>query len=281
VNLLSEITSGIYNFRQKRRLISNIYIRNINLIDFNPNIKEKNNLAQTNNRVTNDLANRLPEPIEKPINSDHSALHNPEIKLETKLVQSNNASSENSVFSGINTWLQSFYNKNKTQVDKLDKIMFDDASWVRKVLSLENELAEALEPSMKQLKVPEGITKFVYKGLWALCYFNTGMRMFMEAVKNGDAISGIKKLVQDFVSVITLTTYFARALNWLQDKVEDAIGIPSIVKNLFRPPITVLGCGKAIDYFDKVGGPAGDFAVNMLRKISSGKSTPQLSPQVN
>ena len=207
------------------------------------------------------------------LNTVNEELHKPEPLLLEPAPQVN----DNSMFKGINSWLKNFYSKNKAQVDKVDKIMFDDASWVRKILSLENELAEALEPSMKQLKVPEGISKFIYKGLWTLCYFNTAMRMFMESVKNGDAISGIKKLVQDFVSVITMTTYFARALNWVQDKVEDAIGVPSIVKNLLRPPITVLGCGKAIDYFDKVGEPAGDFVVNFLRKMSSGKPSAKQS----
>ena len=239
------------------------------MIDFNPNLKEKNHLGQNNfTSLSRTPLETLPSR-ENLLNSASDKLHKPELLVS----ETAPAVSDNSMFKGINSWLQNFYSKNKAQVDKVDKIMFDDASWVRKILSLENELAEALEPSMKQLKVPEGITKFVYKGLWTLCYFNTAMRMFMESVKNGDAISGIKKLVQDFVSVITMTTYFARALNWLQDKVEDAIGVPSIVKNILRPPITVLGCGKAIDYFDKVGEPAGDFVVNFLRKMSSGQSS--------
>jgi len=256
-----------YKILQVNHEISNIYIRNINLIDFNPNLKDKNHLAQNNFFGNGRLPTEIPSTRENLLNTASEELHKPE-SISPKPSPPEN---DTSMFKGINSWLQNFYSKNKAQVDKIDKIMFDDASWVRKILSLENELAEALEPSMKQLKVPEGITKFVYKGLWTLCYFNTAMRMFMESVKNGDAISGIKKLVQDFVSVITLTTYFARALNWLQDKVEDAIGVPSIVKNLLRPPITVLGCGKAIDYFDKVGEPAGDFVVNFLRKLSSGK----------
>jgi len=237
------------------------------LIDFNPNLKEKNHLGQNNFTGLSRLPASTPLTRENLLNTVNEELHKPEPLLLEPAPQVN----DNSMFKGINSWLKNFYSKNKAQVDKVDKIMFDDASWVRKILSLENELAEALEPSMKQLKVPEGISKFIYKGLWTLCYFNTAMRMFMESVKNGDAISGIKKLVQDFVSVITMTTYFARALNWVQDKVEDAIGVPSIVKNLLRPPITVLGCGKAIDYFDKVGEPAGDFVVNFLRKMSSGK----------
>lgn len=251
------------------------------MIDFNPQFQPdkypENFPAGQKNRVaaetpkTNLQSSSGNQPAQE-INI-HSA---PEQK--TSPIQSS-APTNKTIFDGVNGWLQSFYNKNRAQVDKIDKIMFDDASWVRKILSLENELAEALEPSMKQLKAPEGFTKFVYKALWGLCYFNTGMRMFMEAVKNGDAISGIKKLVQDFVSVITLTTYFARALNWLQDKVEDAIGVPSLVKNLLRPPITVAGCGKAIDYFDKVGGPAGDFVVKLLRKISSGSESAVNSSQ--
>ncbi len=256
--------------------ISNIYIRNINLIDINPNSKYLNNSGPENFTGSDKVPAQFLARAEQsnPINPALHQLPEPTLQAEPRIKTPETkmpAASDNSIFKGINSWLQSFYSKNKAQVDKFDKIMFDDASWVRKILSLENELAEALDPSMKQLKVSEGISKFVYKGLWTLCYFNTGMRMFMEAVKNGDAISGIKKLVQDFVSVITLTTYFARALNWVQDKVEDAIGVPSLIKNLLRPFITVVGCGKAIDYFDKVGGPAGDFVVNFLRKLSSGK----------
>ncbi len=246
------------------------------MIDINPNSKFINSMGHENFTDSQKVPAQFLARAEQsnPVNPALHQAQEQNLPVEPRIKAPHStkpAGPENTLFNGINSWLKSFYSRNKTQVDKFDRIMFDDASWVRKILSLENELAEALEPSMKQLKVPEGISNFVYKGLWTLCYFNTAMRMFMEAIKNGDAISGIKKLVQDFVSVITLTTYFARFLNWVQDKVEDAIGVPSIVKNLLRPPITVLGCGKAIDYFDKVGGPAGDFVVDYLRKISSGQ----------
>jgi len=256
--------------------ICNIYIRNINLIDINPNSKYLNNSGPENFTGSDKVPAQFLARAEQsnPINPALHQLPEPNLQAEPRIKTPETkmpAASDNSIFKGVNSWLQNFYSKNKAQVDKFDQFMSDDSSKIRKILSLENELAEALDPSMKQLKVPEGISKFIYKGLWALCYLMTGTRMFIEAVKNGDAISGIKKLVQDFISVITLTTYFARALNWVQDKVEDAIGVPSLIKNLLRPPITVLGCGKAIDYFDKVGRPAGDFVVKFLRKLSSGK----------
>jgi hypothetical protein len=252
------------------------------LIDINPNSKFINSMGQENFTDSQKVPAQLLARAEQsnPVNPALHQAQEQNLPVEPRIQAPHStkpAGSENTLFKGINTWLQSFYSKNKTQVDKFDQFMLDDSSKIRKVLSLENELAEALEPSMKQLKVPEGISKFIYKGLWALCYLMTGTRMFIEAVKNGDAISGIKKLVQDFISIITLTTYFARALNWVQDKVEDAIGIPSIVKNLLRPFITVVGCGKAIDYFDKIGRPAGDFVVDYLRKISSGQSSSKQS----
>lgn len=252
------------------------------MIDINPNSKYLNNSGPENFTGSDKLPAQFLARAEQsnPVNPALHQAQEQNLPAEPRIKAPKStkpAESENSILKRVNSWLQSFYTKNKTQIDKFDQFMSDDSSKIRKVLSLENELAEALDPSMKQLKVPEGISKFIYKGLWALCYLMTGTRMFIEAVKNGDAISGIKKLVQDFISVITLTTYFARALNWVQDKVEDAIGIPSIVKNLLRPFITVVGCGKAIDYFDKIGRPAGDFVVDYLRKISSGQPSSKQS----
>jgi hypothetical protein len=252
------------------------------LIDINPNSKYLNNSGPENFTGSDKLPAQFLARAEQsnPVNPALHQAQEQNLPAEPRIQAPKStkpAESENSILKRVNSWLQSFYTKNKTQVDKFDQFMSSDSSKIRQILQLENELAEALEPSMKQLKVPEGITKFVYKGLWAFCYGMTGTRIFIEALKNGDAISGIKKLVQDFISVITLTTILARCLNWVQDKVEDAIGVPSLIKNLLRPFVTVISCMKAMHYFDRIGEPAGDFVVDYLRKISSGQPSSKQS----
>lgn len=197
--------------------------------------------------------------------TDLAALHKGSSKQESESMR---MSADHPLVRSLNTWLKRIYQNNKSGIDWVDKTLLDDKSIFRKIFSLENELAEALEPSMKQLKAPAGITSFIYRLLWGVCYLNTFTRVAIESLKQGNAIHGLKKLVQDGISVIALTTYFARGLNWLQDKIEDSVGVPSMIKNLLRPFLTVGGCIKAIDYFDEYAGvPSGELAVKGVEKL--------------
>lgn len=144
--------------------------------------------------------------------------------------------------------------------------LFADNCLARKALSLENELAEAMDPTFDQLKAPKWLRNGFYRVLWTMTFVTTGFRSLYEAINEEKWVAGLKKVTQDGVSVVALTTLAARIMNTLQEKLYNG-RLPLVVKNMLRPALTIGGCIKGIKYFDMVGEPAGDYVVKMAEKL--------------
>jgi hypothetical protein len=153
-------------------------------------------------------------------------------------------------------------------IHKFYKIFFADDSIVRKVLSLENELAEAADPTWEQLKAPPMFRKLFYNILWGMTFVTTGVRSMYEAIQEQNPLAGAKKVVQDGVSVVALTTIAARTMNAIQEKIYNSANVPHVLKNVVRPLVTILGCVKGIHYFDKPGEWAGDKVYKFLKQVT-------------
>lgn len=156
-------------------------------------------------------------------------------------------------------------------IQGLNKVFKDDSP-LRYALSLDNEIAEALDPTFDQLKAPPWIRNIVYRTLWGMAFMTTGIRSVLEGIKDNNWISGLRKIVQDFVSVICATTAIARTANWLQEQIYGKFGLDKteagkLIKNLLRPALTLTACKYTIDYADPVGEKAGDYAVDFAKKL--------------
>lgn len=157
-------------------------------------------------------------------------------------------------------------------IQLLNKIFKDDSP-LRYALSLDNEIAEALDPTFDQLKAPSWVRNSVYRTLWAMAFMTTGTRAVLEGIKEGNWISGLKKVTQDFVAVICATTAIARSANWIQDKIYDGIGLSKIpggkiLQNFIRPAATLTACKYTIDYADPVGEYCGEKVVDFAKGLS-------------
>lgn len=169
-------------------------------------------------------------------------------------------------------------------IQSLNKVFKDDSP-LRYALSLDNEIAEALDPTFDQLKAPTWIRNIVYRTLWGMAFMTTGIRSVLEGIKDNNWISGLRKITQDFVSVICATTAIARTANWLQEKLYEQLGINKtetgkFIKNLIRPALTLTACKYTIDYADPIGEKAGDYAVDYAQKLFKAyerKSQPKLA----
>ncbi len=151
--------------------------------------------------------------------------------------------------------------------------IFKDDSPIRYALSLDNEIAEALDPTFDQLKAPTWVRNSVYRVLWSMAFLTTGTRAVLEGIKDGNWMSGLKKVVQDFVSVICATTAIARTANWIQDSIYNAIGLSKVpggklLQNFIRPAATLYACKKTIDYADPVGEYCGEKAFEFAKGLS-------------
>ena len=162
--------------------------------------------------------------------------------------------------------------KKQEWIHWINRNLFDDDCFARKILSLENELAEGLDPTFEQLKAPKWFRNGFYRVLWGMTFVTTGFRSLYEAIDKESGIAALKKVVQDGVSVVALTTITARAMNWLQEKIYSAMGMPLLIKNTVRPALTVGACVKGIEYFDMVGEPAGEYAVKLAEKFMGSKA---------
>ncbi len=170
--------------------------------------------------------------------------------------------------------------KKQEWIHWVNRNLFHDDCFARKILSLENELAEGLDPTFEQLKAPKWFRNGFYRVLWGMTFVTTGFRSLYEAIDQEKGIAGLKKVVQDGVSVVALTTITARVMNWLQEKLYTAMGMPHLVKNFVRPAATIGACVKGIEYFDMVGEPAGEYAVKLAEKFMGKKAEPAPKVQV-
>lgn len=156
--------------------------------------------------------------------------------------------------------------KQQEWIHWVNRNVFHDECFLRKIFSLENELAEALDPTFEQLRAPKWVRNGFYRVLWAMTFLTTGFRSLYEAINQEKWIAGLKKVAQDGVSVVALTTVAARIMNAIQEKVYNG-RMPHLLKNILRPVLTIGGCIKGIKYFDMIGEPVGEHVVKFAEKL--------------
>jgi hypothetical protein len=139
------------------------------------------------------------------------------------------------------------------------KNFLDDHNMLRIVCALGNEVAVAINESMKQWGFPKPLANVLYYGLWAVAVVSCGARAVLRGLGTQNVKPFIESSIQDGIAAIVGPTGVVMLANKAQDAIYNAAKfVPQSIINFARPVISVVLAEMAIPrILDPIGKSVG------------------------
>lgn len=146
------------------------------------------------------------------------------------------------------------------------KNFLDDNNMLRIVCALGNEVAVAINESMKQWGFPKPLANVLYYGLWAVAVVSCGARAVLRGLGTQNVKPFIESSIQDGIAAIFGPTGVVMLANKAQDLIYGAAKfIPQSIINFARPVISVVLAEMAIPrILDPIGKSVGKMATGLV-----------------
>jgi hypothetical protein len=146
------------------------------------------------------------------------------------------------------------------------KNFLDDNNMLRIVCALGNEVAVAINESMKQWGFPKPLANVLYYGLWAVAVVSCGARAVLRGLGTQNIKPFIESSIQDGIAAIFGPTGVVMIANKAQDAIYNAAKfVPQSIINFARPVISVVLAEMAIPrILDPIGKSVGKMATGLI-----------------
>lgn len=162
------------------------------------------------------------------------------------------------------------------------KNFLDDNNMLRIVCALGNEVAVAIDESMKQWGFPKWLANTLYYGLWAVAVVSCGARAVLRGFGTENLKPFLESSVQDAIAAIFGPTGVVMIANKAQDMIyKTAKFVPQSLINFARPIISVVLAEMAIPrVLDPIGKTVAKFVTGIVSKETYAKWSDAISTKL-